>query len=64
MEHTDSAGNLVGALGRSDHSVLYQLQPSSDAQRKTAEELEKTSAELARLVERTGELERLLKEVE
>lgn len=28
MEHTDSAGNLVGAIGRSDHSVLYQLQPS------------------------------------
>jgi hypothetical protein len=29
MEHTDSAGNLVGAIGRSDHSVLNQLQPSS-----------------------------------
>jgi hypothetical protein len=29
MEHTDSAGNLVDAIGRSDRSVLYQLQPSS-----------------------------------
>jgi hypothetical protein len=29
MEQMDSAGNLVGAIRRSDHSVLYQLQPSS-----------------------------------
>jgi len=29
LEHTDSAGRLVDAIGRSDHSVLYQLQPSS-----------------------------------
>jgi hypothetical protein len=29
MAQTDSAGKLVDAIGRSDHSVLYQLQPSS-----------------------------------
>ena len=59
----------IFAIGRSGLSArrakAYQklAEEATDAQRKTAEELEKTSAELTRLVERTSEVERLLKEV-
>jgi Na+-transporting methylmalonyl-CoA/oxaloacetate decarboxylase gamma subunit len=58
------ATGRTGLSARRERAYQTLAEEATDAQRKTADELEKTSAELARLVERTGELERLLKEVE
>ena len=58
------ATGRTGLSARREKAYQALAEEATAAQRQTAEELERTSAELAQLVARTSELERLLQAVE
>lgn len=58
------ATGRTGLSARREQAYRKLAEEATDAQRRTADQLERTTAELAELRKQTGELERVLKEVE
>jgi Tfp pilus assembly protein PilO len=58
------ATGRTGLSAKRENAYRKLAEESAEAQRRTAEQLEKATAELAQLRRQTSELERVLKEVE
>jgi F0F1-type ATP synthase membrane subunit b/b' len=58
------ATGRTGLSAKRENAYRQIAEEATEAQRRTAEQLEKATAELAELRRQTGELERVLKEVE